>query len=103
MVRTVDSDVVVLCVAHFHQTVLSELWISFGTGKEHRIIPAHLIAQKLGEEKALAVMMLHAFTGCDQTSAFLNKGKKSSWDTFNIYPKVVSVFANLCRTQPIFA
>ena len=75
MVRTVDSDVVVLTVAHFHRTVLNELWISFGTGKELRIIPVHVIAQSLGEQKALAVMMLHAFTGCDQTSAFLNMGK----------------------------
>ena len=46
-------------------------------------------------------MMLHAFAGCDQTSAFLNIGKKSVWDTFILYSEVVSVFAEISQTPPL--
>lgn len=33
MLRTVDSDVVVLAIATFHDLSLSELWVAFGVGK----------------------------------------------------------------------
>ena len=32
-IRTVDTDVVVLAVAHFHSLNIKELWINFGVGK----------------------------------------------------------------------
>ena len=48
-------------------------------------------------------MILHAFAGCDQTSAFLNIGKKSAWDTFILYSEVVSVFAEISQTPPTLA
>ena len=45
IVRTVDSDVVVLAVYVFAQlmTSLNALWVAFGTGKNFRLIPAHEI------------------------------------------------------------
>ena len=76
MLHTVDTDVVVLCTALFTQTNLTEIWILFGTGKTRRLIPAHIIAQNLGPQKAMSMLMFHAFTGCDQTSFFLQKKKK---------------------------
>ena len=48
-VRTVDSDVVVICVAWFHDIPgLEELWIAFWRGKQYRYIPVHIIANILG-------------------------------------------------------
>ena len=44
LLRTVDSDVVVLCVAVVAKVDVRELWIAFGTGKHFRYIPAHKIA-----------------------------------------------------------
>ena len=40
MVKTIDSDVVVIAIANFHQLVpLTELWIESGAGKSLRFIP----------------------------------------------------------------
>ena len=43
IIRTVDSDIVVLVVYVFAQlrTSLTELWVAFGTGKKYRVISAH--------------------------------------------------------------
>lgn len=49
MVRTVDTDVVVLaisCVSQLPQ--LEELWVHIGTGKNHQFLPCHAIAASLG-------------------------------------------------------
>ena len=68
-IRTVDTDVVVLAVAHFQYLDIEELWINFGVRKHHRMIPAHAISNFLNE-KAKALMMFHALTGCDTVSSF---------------------------------
>lgn len=66
VVRTVDSDVLVLCVSHyFHIPNITELWVAFGTGHRYRLIPVHLIAEQLGHIKSAALLGFHAFTGCD--------------------------------------
>jgi len=53
-----------------------ELWVAFGTGKAFRYLPAHEISASLGPEKARALLMFHALTGCDTVSAFVGHGKK---------------------------
>lgn len=100
MIRTVDTDVVVLCISLFTQMNLQELWIAFGTGKNFRFIPVHTIVQALGPEKAISLLMFHSFTGCDQVSFFMGKGKKTAWETTKIYPDVVEAFASLGRVPP---
>ena len=100
MVRTVDTDVVVLCTALFTQTNLEEIWIAFGTGKHFRLIPVHAIAKSLGPEKSMSLLMLHAFTGCDQTSFFIHKGKKTAWATSKVFPEVHGAFAALLTAPP---
>ena len=76
IVRTVDSDVVVLAVYVFAQlmTSLNALWVAFGTGKNFRLIPAHEIYTAIGCTKSLALPMFHAFTGCDTVSSFSKDG-----------------------------
>jgi len=68
MIRTVDTDVVVLAVAFAQNIPCSELWLSFGTGKNHRYISAHELSATLGPDRACALPMFHAFTGCDTVS-----------------------------------
>ena len=36
MIRTVDTDAVILAISTFNDLDLSELWISFGTKKSHQ-------------------------------------------------------------------
>ena len=99
MLRTVDTDVVVLAVSTVVLLDNTELWIAYGTGKHLRYIPAHHIATSLGAEKARALPMFHAFTGCDTVSSFAGRGKKTAFDTWKSFDAVTSVFANLV-TRP---
>ena len=54
MLRTVDTDVLVLAVSTVLCLEDTEIWVAFGTGKHPRYIPAHDIAKELGYEKARA-------------------------------------------------
>lgn len=55
LIRTVDTDVVVLAVACQQHIKAKELWVAFGTGKHFRYIPAHAIASNLGDQKCTAL------------------------------------------------
>ena len=52
MVRSVDTDVVVIAISIIHKVDVSELWLAFGTGKSFRYISAHGIAQTIGRAKS---------------------------------------------------
>ena len=82
MVRTVDTDVVIIAISFFHLLNVEELWIAFGTGSKLRYLPAHKYAVSLGEEKARSLLFLHAFSGCDTVSFFAGRGKKTAWDVW---------------------
>ena len=79
LIRTVDTDVVVLAVM-VAQTLPAEdeVWLAFGTGKSFRYLAAHQIAACLGPEKSSALPMFHALTGCDTVSSFVGHGKKTA-------------------------
>ena len=53
MLRTVDTDAVVLAVAFFSRLDLEDLWIAFGAGKAFRYIAIHEFASSLRQEKFL--------------------------------------------------
>ena len=93
LIRTVDTDVVVLAVTYYYTVPASEIWIAFGTGQHFRYIGAHCIAQALGPEKSSVLSVFHAFTGCDTVSAFYGKGKKSAWDAWTSYSELTDVLA----------
>ena len=61
LIRTVDTDVVVLAVS-VAETLGPEyeLWLAFGTGKHFRHLAAHKIAIGLRPKKAQALPMFHA-------------------------------------------
>jgi len=81
MIRTMDTDVLVLAIGTYSKLSLEELWVSFGTGKCLKYFSVHTIATRLGDDRARALPGFHAFTGCDQTSSIAGKGKKTAWDT----------------------
>ena len=66
MIRTVDTDVVVIAIGMFSSLNLSELWISFGTGKNQCLLSTHSICGAIGAAKCNGLPFFHAFTGCDQ-------------------------------------
>ena len=97
LVRTVDTDVVVLAVAGAAKLNIEELWVAFGAGKRFRYIPAHEIAVSLGPDMSQALPMFHAYTGCDTVSSFYTRGKKTAWATWKIFEKVTPTFLALSQ------
>ena len=95
MIRTVDTDVVVLAIANIQNISCDELWLAFGAGKHFRYIPAHGLATSLGRGRSTALPVFHALTGCDTTSSFAGKGKKTAWDTWNAFPEVTRAFVEI--------
>ena len=95
IIRTVDTDVVVLAVAFFDRLLVDKLWIHFGTGKHTRVIAVHDLVTVLGAQKCRALPVFHALTGCDTVSSFSGKGKKSMWQTWSAFPDVTAAFLEL--------
>ena len=95
MIRTVDSDVLVLAIAATQQLNIEELWIAFASGKSFRYPPAHEIARSLGPDKCIALPFLHAFSGCDTVSSFAGRGKKTVWDIWKTFDDVTPAFSTL--------
>ena len=102
LVSTVDSDVIVLLVSVYYQlqAVLSDfnVWVGCGAGNHFTYYDISLICQTLGDQKSRALPFFHAFTGCNTTSQFLGKGKKSAWESWKAYPEVSEAF--LFATEP---
>ena len=96
LVRTVDTDVVVLAASVVQCLGAQvELWLAFGTGKHFRYLPAHKVANELGQKKALALPMFHALTGCDTASIFVGHGKKTAWITWSTLPQFTDALLKL--------
>ena len=92
IIRTVDTDVVIIAVSIISTLNANELWVAFGTGRHLRYIPTHLIALSLGPVKSKVLPMFHAYTGCDTVSSFANRGKKTAWDIWKTYGKLTDAF-----------
>jgi hypothetical protein len=79
LVKTVDTDVVVILVAAFRKVLFINnkvsIWVEFGMGKTVRHLHINSIYHKLGENKSRSLPMFHALTGCDSTSNYLGRGK----------------------------
>ena len=86
LIRTNDADVAVLAVSAAENLLADEIWISYGTGKHLRHLAAHEITKKIGQQKAKAIPLFYAITGCDTVSCFGGKGKKTAWYVWNVYP-----------------
>uniref|UniRef100_A0A7M5XM76 AWS domain-containing protein n=2 Tax=Clytia hemisphaerica TaxID=252671 RepID=A0A7M5XM76_9CNID len=94
-IRTVDTDVVTIAVGMFSQLGISELWISFGVGKNHHMIPIHSICKSLGDVKSRCLPLFHALTGCDQVSFFSGRGKKNAWNTWQKFDDLTTCLLSL--------
>ena len=75
MIRTVDTDVVVLAVSVIPQLDVTELWVAFGTGRHFRYIPTHLIALSLGPMKSKVLPLFHAYTGWTLCHSLATEGR----------------------------
>ena len=108
-IRTVDTDVVVLAISFFSRLNVSELWIHYGVGRSARLIAVHEISASLAPTKCSVfaptkcsvLPIFHALTGCDTTSAFYGKGKKTAWLTWEAYPDLTQALLNLSQVTAV--
>ena len=101
MIKTIDSDVVCIaisCVKRIPE--LEELWIKFESGKTLQFIPIHEISNALGIPVCEALPFFHSFIGCDTTSSFPGRGKKTFYDVWKIYPDITALFRKLSKGVP---
>ena len=98
-VRTVDTDVVVVLIGVFHKLLLSQpkadIWVAFGVRKNYRLYSINALSTSLGTKRSQALPMLHTISGCDTTSAFWGKGKKSFWQAWMAFEEVTDTFVYL--------
>ena len=96
MMRTVDSDVVILAVYACDKIEgIEQLWIDFGVGKHRRYISAHQITRNLPKHIVPCLPFFHAFTGCDTVSTFCGIGKRSAWKSWLAFREVDECFEHL--------
>ena len=77
VVRTVDTDVVVIALGCFHQLQDKRIWVESVIQSKNnlRYISINQLFDQLGESLCKAMPFYHAFTGCDYISSFNRKGK----------------------------
>ena len=94
-IRTVDTDVVVIIIAMFNQINPDELWLALDTKSSFRYIPIHKVVNGMDPRTCTVLPVLHAFTGCDTVSSFGGRGKKTAWNTWQVFPDVTPAFERL--------
>ena len=89
LIQTVDTYIVALAMS-VAQGVQpgDELWLTFRTGKSFLYLASHKMAAGLGPEKARALPMFHALTGCDTVSSFAGHDKKTAWAIWAVLPEL---------------
>ena len=88
ILRTVDTDVVVISTTMALKFDCERLWLAFATGNTFRYIDAAAImdmAQSRGGHKCTALPAFHALTGCDVTSSFGKRGKRTDWSAWEYF------------------
>lgn len=96
LVHTVDTDIIIILVgllANFHPD--TNIWVAFGTGKFFRYYHINSIVETLGPEMSKALPFFHALTGCDTTSQFLGKGKKTAWNAWKCFQDATLAFVHI--------
>lgn len=74
-----------------------DLWVGFGTGRNFSFISINVIYAGLGDARSTSLPVFHALTGCDTTSTFYGKSKKSAWHAWELYPGIPSTFEFLAN------
>lgn len=81
-----DTDVLVLALGHRAQ-LSPEVWFHSGTAKDPKYTPIHSIS--LAPSVIENLIAFHAVTGCDTTSQFAGKGKRTCWKVFLKEPELL--------------
>ena len=70
--------------------------MDYGAGEHRHILRLNSI--DMNDEKKLALLGFHAFTGNDYISSFFRRGKEKSWKIVEKYSRFMTMFASLGDT-----
>ena len=80
LVRTVDTDVVVILIGMFADLYAinsaADIWEAFRMGRYFRFLNMNAMAASLGTARSRSLPFFNALTGSDITSTFHGKGKR---------------------------
>ena len=91
VVKSPDTDVFILLV-YYVQTIGVDIIFDTGSGDRRRRMSMKKVLSAVGNDLAEALPGLHAFTGCDSTSAFVRQGKKLPLKLLKRSPQFVDAF-----------
>ena len=91
LIRSLDTDVFILLL-RFARQISQTVLFDTGTGDKRRLLSIHAAARDLGVDVNLALTALHAFTGCDNTNAFVRKGKMTPQKLLKKHPEFLPTF-----------
>ena len=93
MIRTVDTDVLILSIILCNSLSAQTLWVDLGMGKNRCYIPVHDIVLDPIIRKGLR--FFYSLTRYDLVSFFSNVTKNTAWKIWQIVPEVNETFATL--------
>uniref|UniRef100_UPI00358E53D5 uncharacterized protein n=3 Tax=Myxine glutinosa TaxID=7769 RepID=UPI00358E53D5 len=100
-VKSPDTDVFFILLHYAHRLADITVLFDTGTGNKKKLINISELAHNYSHEYCTALMALHAFCGCDTTSAFRGIGKVKPMKTLLKIPRYVPVLAQLGDTWDI--
>ncbi len=89
-----DTDVFIICLG-LSKYIEGRIFIRRGTKTRMRLIDVTLLASALESDTCLALMGLHAWTGCDTVSALAGQGKIKALNIIPKHPKFRKAFEML--------
>ena len=94
-VKTPDTDIFFILLHHARR--FTDLWVLFETGKGHTkcCVDISKLTESYSPVFTAALLGLHAFFGCDNTSAFRSKGKVKALKLLEKHNKFHAAFAEL--------
>lgn len=77
MIKASDTDILIILLGNIHKFPHLRIWMSSTTFRKNgpNCISCTNLANVLGAEVCRALPAFHAYTGCDYTAAFYQKGK----------------------------
>ena len=97
VVKTVDTNVVVIALRCFHQLQDKRIWVESGVQSKNNLtyISINQLSDQLGEPLCKALSFYHSLTECDNTSSFNRKGKIKLFKLLERNPELQETFLNL--------
>ena len=94
VIRSPDTDVAVIALGLSH-SVAGRLIFRTGTQQRTRFIDLTALGVHYGPDVSSSIIGMHAFTGCDSTSAFCGKGKTKALNLITSNPSLAAAMRQL--------